>query len=35
MQFFRGDDCIISLTFPQLVLTANQVFRSCETGRIE
>ncbi|MEA5616703.1 Uma2 family endonuclease [Cronbergia sp. UHCC 0137] len=33
-KFFRDDDCIVSITFPELILTANQVFRSCETGRI-
>jgi Uma2 family endonuclease len=34
MQSFRGDDRIISITFPELTLTANQVFRSSEMGRI-
>ncbi|BAZ27878.1 hypothetical protein NIES4074_03060 [Cylindrospermum sp. NIES-4074] len=34
VQSFQGDNRIISITFPELVLTANQVFRSCETGKI-
>ncbi|HLP91266.1 MAG TPA: Uma2 family endonuclease [Nostocaceae cyanobacterium] len=34
VQAFRGDDAIISVTFPQLVLNANQVFQSSTTGRI-
>ncbi len=34
MQSFRDNDQIISPTFPELVVTANQIFLASETGEI-
>ncbi|HEY9703510.1 MAG TPA: Uma2 family endonuclease [Allocoleopsis sp.] len=34
LQSFRNNEQIISPTFPELVVTANQIFTSSETGEI-